>query len=104
MCLRITLRVRSTQNFWVPSARVSASEGLGWGLRIRISDGSQGLQLLLVLDYTVGTTVLEAGGAGQDDTGEGHRVCPQADQVQVLLCWVTLGNSLYCSDPHFPHL
>lgn len=32
--------------------------------------------------------------------GKEHRACPQADQIQDLLCWVTLGNWLDCSDAH----
>ena len=52
----------------------------------------------------MGTAVLEAGGGGGTILGKEHRACPQADQIQVLLCWVTLGNLFDCSDAHVPRL
>lgn len=53
----------------------------------------------------MGTSVLEVGGGGRDTIlGKEQRVCLQTTQVEVLLCWVTLGNLLYCSDSHVPSL
>ena len=45
-----------------------------------------------------------AGVRGDTILGKEQRVCLQTAQVEVLLCWVTVGNLLYCSDPHIPHL
>lgn len=85
------------------------SKDVGWGLRMNVSDTSQGLTTVPVLDDAVGTAVLEVGAGGGAGVGGGtilgkeHRACPQADQIQDLLCWVTLGN-LTVLDAHVPRL
>lgn len=61
-----------------PCPRVSDSEGLVWGLRTSISSTFR-VMLLLIPDYAVGTTVLEAG--GRRILRKGHRTRPQTDQA-----------------------
>ena len=62
----------------LPYPRVSDSEGLVWGLRTSISSTFR-VMLLLIPDYAVGTTVLEAG--GRRILRKGHRTRPQTDQA-----------------------